>query len=466
MDRAAWSPHGRRVVRAICFVVAASCAASCFAAELTTDAERTYHQLRAAKDARTQLMGDRWYNLIRSQEWKSLDGKFVTTAKYVEHDPDLAWVKLRVIKGTGADRVVKDVTVPVAKLSKTCQSRVRQISVLTDKVAEAAVEAEAAKKADEEGREGELPREDAAGEMRGDEELGMGDMEAQGPPGRDGPRSSIDGPPLEEPPADTRPADAPPADTAGSTTVERAPLPPRIPSLPSSDVSASPAATTDATAAAAPAQGDGPPVVQAAATSTPDATAPAEGDRPPTPRGAVAEQPAPQGGTPQGEVPPAIMPDNAPWRTDYEAFRANITLDTSQRMPRTNWGELTALQEACDTVTKWEATGDVGDEAIEEIATKFAAVGEFEWEATLVDGDPSSGDWTERFNFPPVNDLIEIGFMLDTKNPTGNWQSLKSGDRVRFIGRFMDFESGGDLIVAIRFPENAVIGGTAGGERQ
>lgn len=451
------------------FVCLSAAAAACFGAEMATEAERTYHQLRAAKDARTQLLGDRWYNLIRSQEWKSLDGKFVTTAKYVEHDPDLAWVKLRVIKGTGADRVVKDVTVPVAKLSKTCQSRVRQISVLTDKVAEAAVEAEAAKKADEEGRE--LPVEDAAGEMRGDEELGMGDMESQGPPGRDGRRPPgrnrppIDGPPPEEPlPADTRPADSPSTDSVGSTTVERAPLPPRIPALPSPDASASPATATEPTAAAALAEGDGPPVLQAAATSTPDATALAEGDRPPTPRGVAAEQPAPQGPSPQGEVPPAIMPDNAPWRTDYEAFRANLTLDTSQRMPRTNWGELTALQDACDTVSKWEATGSVGDDAIEEIATKFAAVGEFEWEAMVVEGDPSSGDWTERLNLPPLNNLIEIGFMLDTKNPTGNWQSLKAGDRVRFIGRFVDFESGADLIVAIRFPENAVIESGASSE--
>jgi hypothetical protein len=465
-----------RAMAIVGFVYLCAAAAFCVAAELTTEAERTYQQLRAAKVARTQLLGERWNNLIRSQEWKSLDGKFVTTAKYVEHDPDLAWVKLRVIKGTGADRVVKDVTVPVAKLSKTCQSRVRQISVLTDKVAEAAVEAEAAKKADDEGREGEMPAADAADEMRGDGELGMGEMEAQGPPGRDGRRPPrgrgrppINGPPPidaaspEEPlPADTRPADAPPTDAVGSTTVERAPLPPRIPSLPSSDASASPATATDSTAAAAPAEGDGPPVVQAAATSTPAAAVPAEGDRPPTPRGVAADQPASQ-----GEVPPAIMPDNAPWRTDYEAFRNHFTASAaaSRDEPKSEWGEFDFLRQAKDLSWDLQELVDTNPASYKRLAELFQSMGEFSWEATLTDaeiGDDSS--WTNRLDLPQLPGPIYLDLVLDNERGAGNWQALKAGDRVRFNGRFAAFEGEEILIVAIRFPENAVIESGASGE--
>ena len=55
-------------------------------------------------------------------------------------------------QGTGDKRVVKDVTIPLEKLSKVCQARVRQISVLSEKVAEAA----AAEK--EKAKEKERPR--------------------------------------------------------------------------------------------------------------------------------------------------------------------------------------------------------------------------------------------------------------------------------------------------------------------
>ena len=109
------------------FALVVPCAPSLVVAqqELATDAERTYRELRSAKDAKSRLLAERWNNLIRLQEWTDISGENSTTAKYVDHDPNLAWVKLRAIKGTGANRVVKDLEVPVAKLSKTCQSRVR-----------------------------------------------------------------------------------------------------------------------------------------------------------------------------------------------------------------------------------------------------------------------------------------------------------------------------------------------------
>ncbi len=111
-----------------------------FAEEISTDAERCYRDLHDADNVKTKLLAERWYNVIKLQEWTNGTGQFTATAKYLDHDPDLAWVKLRIIQGTGEQRVVKDVTIPTAKLSKTCQSRVRQISVLTEKVSTAANE--------------------------------------------------------------------------------------------------------------------------------------------------------------------------------------------------------------------------------------------------------------------------------------------------------------------------------------
>jgi hypothetical protein len=189
--------------------IVAACAHSlAVAQEVATDAERTYGELRSAKDARTRLLGERWSNLIRLQEWNDATGKFATTAKYVEHDPELQWVKLRMIKGTGANRVVKDVTIPVAKLSKTCQSRVRQISVLREKVATAAIEAAKAKEAD------------------ATEAAGNTDIAGQ---------PDLTEPAVEEASFDGERATGPPqADVVSAS--ERPPLPARLPPLPAGPI--------------------------------------------------------------------------------------------------------------------------------------------------------------------------------------------------------------------------------------
>lgn len=132
-----------------------------FAQELTTDAERDWKAVRSSDDVRTKIMAERWFNAIRQQEWSDASGKFRVSAKYVDHDPNLKWVKLRTIRGTGKERQVKDVKIPLEKLSKSCQARVRTISVLAEKIAEAKEE-EAKKETEEEagagatgGRDGE-----------------------------------------------------------------------------------------------------------------------------------------------------------------------------------------------------------------------------------------------------------------------------------------------------------------------
>jgi hypothetical protein len=126
----------------LALAVCAGAATTALAHEQATDAERSWRDLRDSRDVRTKLLAERWYSVVRTQDWTNDTGQFKTSAKYVEHDPNLGWVKLRMVQGTGRDRVVKDVTIPLSKLSKTCQSRVRQINTLTERVDVAKVEEE------------------------------------------------------------------------------------------------------------------------------------------------------------------------------------------------------------------------------------------------------------------------------------------------------------------------------------
>lgn len=113
-------------------------------AQETTDAERLYFKAHRSDDRMTQLLGERWYGLVKLQEWTDATGKFHTQAKYVEHDSELKWVKLRAVKEGEEGRVVKDLTIPVEKLDKRGQSRVRQIAFLESKLTESIAAAEAA----------------------------------------------------------------------------------------------------------------------------------------------------------------------------------------------------------------------------------------------------------------------------------------------------------------------------------
>src|SRR5690606_28054691 len=104
------------------------------AADSATEEQSRYSVLRRSKDRARQLAGERYYNLVKLQPWTDATGKFRTTARYVEHDPDLNWVKLEAARGRGQDRAVKLIQVPVEKLSTQCQSRVRQIARLQPKL--------------------------------------------------------------------------------------------------------------------------------------------------------------------------------------------------------------------------------------------------------------------------------------------------------------------------------------------
>jgi hypothetical protein len=150
-------------------------ASQTLATDDVTDAERMYLDIRHSDDQLTKLLGERWYGLVKLQEWTDSTGQFHTEAKYIEHDPDMKWVKLLAVKGSGEGRVTKELTIPVEKLDERCQSRVRQIDHLKSKV-EAAVAA-ATKTADATEQQQDVAPD---GDRRRDHEDSMADTSEDG----------------------------------------------------------------------------------------------------------------------------------------------------------------------------------------------------------------------------------------------------------------------------------------------
>jgi hypothetical protein len=377
------------------------------------DAEKTpttYFDLRTSKDLLSRQIADRYFNLVKLQEWTSDKGTKIN-AKYVSHSNDQTSVTLAVARGSGAARVMKEVTVPTIRLSKTCQSRVKQIATMQKRLDDLLA------KAAEEPADPNSPDQIAATRGR------------------------------------------PMADEAGVQ-----PPPRRVRPRPGATIAAQPAATPQPPPAAAP----GPPV------PSPSADDGSEdplgfGELPAAPAGlppgAAVPQPPLSGDTfvPPGAIPPPAAPpaevgaanppgDPEAWRTDYEAFRASIQVDSTLGEPQAKFGAIKELQAALDLVQKQDADGDVGKEELAERAKTFDAVGEFTWEGTMTDIDASSEDWTQRLNLQPLPEPLELGLFLAEKNP-GNWQRFRVGDRVRFVGRFVDYDPIGDLTAEIRFPD-------------
>src|SRR6185437_5384199 len=102
--------------------------------------EAKYSELAKGKDPKAKAMVERYTNMVRYQEWGTASGKSVM-AKYLSHDPDLKHVKLAVPKGSGKERTVQEYDVELDKLSKTAQSRLKQIDALQKKLDELAATA-------------------------------------------------------------------------------------------------------------------------------------------------------------------------------------------------------------------------------------------------------------------------------------------------------------------------------------
>jgi hypothetical protein len=369
------------------------------------DSEKTYHDLRRSKNRATKGVADRYFYLVRSQEWASLNGKSKIVAKYVAHDPDLKWVKLSTVKGNGASRVTREVTVDLAKLSKACQSRVKQIDTLQKKLDELKVKEEdseseqagtggssygksGAPRRDERGAEPEQPADSpaadpAAGE-RGASDSGYGDYDGNAPP-------------ASAPPRETPQPDASDPDPLGFGEVTNDAPPP--------------AATTD-------------------------------------PRGVYGPS-----STRAGEADPAAPPDRSQWKTNYLAFLANFTatpVDGGE--PTIDWGELADLREMHDTLVAGLERGENNDYG--QLTSGFhQRLGEVRWSAPFVSIKPTeTGEQEVQFGMPPLPEPLKLRFLVDTTDSVDKLNAMQPNQNVEFIGRF-DVKQPNEIIVRVRLAE-------------
>ena len=106
--------------------------------------DKFYWELSRSRDGATRTLAERYLNSTKMQEWSDLSGKFKTYARYIKHDPNLTTVTIEISKGRGGDKTTDQKTIPVDKLSKTCQSRVRQIDAMQKRLKELAATSAAA----------------------------------------------------------------------------------------------------------------------------------------------------------------------------------------------------------------------------------------------------------------------------------------------------------------------------------
>jgi hypothetical protein len=381
--------------------------------ELTTDAERDWKAIRNSEDVRTKVMAERWYNAVRQQDWSDTSGKFKVSAKYVAHDPKLAWVKLRVFRGTGKERQVKDVQIPLDKLSKTCQARVRTISVLAEKIATAKEdEAEKAAEAESPGDpndrsqydepEADKPRIDS-----GPMESGLAEMDpSEVMEGREGRRSR---------------GRERAADRVAVPTNAGSPLPAALPPLP-----------TTATAAA----------------STPAAEQPA----PPESAEAVAVDPA---YIPPLDAATPYFPDSDPWRMDYEEFRTAFEKDPDTGTIATpkRWAGVLNLQLFTPPEYLAADPASIDTTTVVEVP-RLAEIGDFQWQGSIVQPPAAEANWAEVLGLAPLPAPLKLELRLQGGGRDGAWQQLNSREPVRFVGRFIGYRGPYTWVAEIRLLPN------------
>lgn len=350
-----------------------------------TGPENKYVELSHSKDRVIKATAERYLNLVKFQEWGAASGS-TTMAKYVSHDPDLKQVKLSVTKGTGKERVAKEVDVPVEKLNKTCQARVKQIDILQKRLDLLA--STAAGQADGAGRPGgpEGPGARIA------HERGARPPEGQGPEGA----SAGPGAPPPHPEAPPQAA-APEADASASEPdpIGFAELPPVTP-----------------TAAAAPPTGPG---------SLPPAS----------PEGA---------GAPPVQVPTKAggSADRKQWRTSLASFAANISGGTDPTgKPQVDWGELRELREMNDiAVAQRSPEPPARSPEAESPAAISERLGDMHWKVVVDKVDEAPGGVVIP-SFHPV-DLakpVELHIALDDAEDLQKWAKLAPGTAVDVSAR-------------------------------
>ena len=155
---------------------------------------------------------------------------------------------------------------------------------------------------------------------------------------------------------------------------------------------------------------------------------------------------------------PPNFPDNDPWRTDYEIFRANFVGGRDGVISAVEqWPGVVRMQEL--SIQAKNSYDQLVGRAGGMTPTSFLPmaeleeVGEFEWEATVAQPVANDAAWTEVLSLPPLPEPLKIELRLDEERGAGQWQQLQVGDRVRFIGRLIGFAGESVWVAAIRFPD-------------
>jgi hypothetical protein len=383
-----------------------------------TEAEKLYTKLSASEQSADKSLARRWQSLVRQRQWSDKTGKHKVFAKYVDHDPDLKWVKLLIVVKTKDKQSTREAQIELAKLGKSEQTLVKQISLLKKKVEEAAAAAPATEGGfagegappgvgrdpfgrGEEGRQGELPPAVEDGEL------------PQGVEGRVLPQGA-EGAVL-------------PPDLEGRQ------LPPGY-------------------------EGRGLP---------PSAVMPIPGV------GQPGAGPAPEPEGPRDRNTPRLL-DGAAWRTDFNSFAANLSASKGEDGKwALEWGELADLKAAYEAAYQMghalAKPGPGGSKfaqmfmAAQQHSMAASRVGEVLWETTISEPIAAgAGGIKHDLQLP---EPLGITLVVDD-GEVGDFSRFQQGDRVKFIGRFYDLGGAGEaphFTLHVRFPDEQGVGGERGG---
>jgi hypothetical protein len=366
---------------------------------------RTYLDLRESEDRGTQLLAERYYNLVRRQEWTSMDNKQKVLAKYVAHDPNFKWVKLETARGSGENRVTREVQVPVDKLSKACQNRVRRIAFLQPKLDEllaAAPDTPAEGMAGAGGEYAVGPPRGMRGERGG---YGYGESGGYGSPTGD---ATAEDPAAGDVSATERPY------SAAETQVDNGANDPDP--LGFGELANEPPLDTSA------GYGVVPPGVEGVPTGY-------------------------EVGRPGGDPAAAGSADRSQWATSYDAFLANFT-STANQGGSIDWGELADLQAMNDAAAEHsrDSSADPSRSNISDLANRL---GEVRWQGMFIRVESQqAGGPLVVFNYRPLPDPLKIRFIADESEASA-FSAMQRGQIVAFVGRF-DIKTPNEIDVYIR----------------
>ena len=385
------------------FVLLANCVARAQEVPPATDASAStdspYEQLAKSKDRAAALLAQRYLKLVRLQdwEWTKTSGKVKISARYVAHDPNLQWVKLAAVMGSGKTRVVKEGNVDVAKLSKSCQTRVRQIDLLQKKLDELNAKAPTDGEAGQAGSEGYGEQGAPMIDERGVEPRLAADNLAANVPPTEPPSPGPIGANADS--ADTAPG-ADSEDPLGFAEVELGPAP---------DASGLPVFPS--------AGGFSVPVVT------------------------------------EGTV------EQAPWRTSYADFVANLSVAASPTgEPAVRWGELRELEQVnamADTMGSPEFDMATFSEASKRL-------GQVRWQLDFLQMEPSEdGGMKPQFQVQELPQPLEIKFELADPQSAPDWTALPPGTTADVVGQ-LTIEQPNKITVRVRLAQ-PTDGPSAGG---